>query len=388
MFAGANGSIWHSICVVTGQEEDVRSVMSKVAAATQISQIKAVIQRASDATGVGFDYLLRTAERESSLKPGAKAHTSSATGLFQFIDQTWLATLKQSGNQFGYGDYAEAIKRLPDGRHIVPDPAQRKEILALRKDPKAASLMAGAYTRDAADRLSEALGRKPLTGELYVAHFLGPGGAVKLIEAAQATPDKPAAELFPRAARANKPAFYNADGTRRSAHDLYEKLVMAYGPGKSDVADIGTVAVKDAPPRQPVAQAPPAPDPSAVQPASAQFRLASHFQNVRADAVTSFTGRPFQSLFVTTDAPAPDGGPETVPPLRTPGSGPLVIIPAGSPVTISPAGAPLSETEVNAGAIAAPERSGPLNIVPRRTTGLLEQRQPFHTLFRTDAQGA
>jgi len=31
------------------------------------------------------------------LQPPARAQTSSAAGLFQFVDQTWLATLKRHG---------------------------------------------------------------------------------------------------------------------------------------------------------------------------------------------------------------------------------------------------------------------------------------------------
>jgi hypothetical protein len=45
------------------------------------------IRDAARATSASFDYLLKTTLRELNLNPGAKAPTSSATGLFQFIDQ-------------------------------------------------------------------------------------------------------------------------------------------------------------------------------------------------------------------------------------------------------------------------------------------------------------
>src|SRR5215510_8770581 len=78
---------------------------------------------ATRATGAGFEYLLNTAIRESNLNPNAKARTSSATGLFQFIDQTWLGTMKQSGASLGYGKYANAITRTSQGKYVVNNPA-------------------------------------------------------------------------------------------------------------------------------------------------------------------------------------------------------------------------------------------------------------------------
>ena len=65
--------------------------------------VEAAIRRASASTGVDFDFLMKTAQRESAMNPAARARTSSAAGLFQFIEQTWLATLKQHGGKHGCG---------------------------------------------------------------------------------------------------------------------------------------------------------------------------------------------------------------------------------------------------------------------------------------------
>jgi soluble lytic murein transglycosylase-like protein len=59
------------------------------------SGVETAIRRASNAVGVDFDFLMKTARRESAMNPSAKARTSSAAGLFQFIEQTWLSTVKQ-----------------------------------------------------------------------------------------------------------------------------------------------------------------------------------------------------------------------------------------------------------------------------------------------------
>lgn len=333
--------------------------MKSVSAAVQIGEIKAALRQASAATGTDFDYLLRTAQRESALKPDAKSKTSSATGLFQFIEQTWLGTLKQSGHQLGLGKYADAIERTPDGRHKVTDPKMRQAILALRKDPKAAALMAGAYTKDAAARLEQTFGRTPLEGELYIAHFLGPGGAVRLISAAQTTPEASAAKLFPKAAHANRPIFYDKAGKARSVEAVYQKLVAQHGPGEAKFA-AGKAIVPPA-----AAQ---------VQPAVVSMRLASHFQG-GADGAVEGNGRPFQSLFVTpVDARA-----AAVPTVRK-GGGPLVIIP-NAQVSMVQARAP-----ERTGAAAPTTTGGPLNIIPRGPGGLLDKHAPMLSLFRTDTR--
>jgi hypothetical protein len=188
------------------------------------STVAGAIQKAAQATGTGFSYLLATAKIESGLDPQVKAKTSSATGLFQFIEQTWLQTVKQSGAELGYGQHADAIERTSSGKYVVRDPAKRAEILNLRKDPTANAAMAGALTRSNAGRLKAKLGRDATEGELYMAHFLGAGGATKLITSAANNPNGKAANLFPRAAAANRPIFYDKQGGARSAAGVYNLL--------------------------------------------------------------------------------------------------------------------------------------------------------------------
>jgi hypothetical protein len=192
------------------------------------TRVTGAIRDAARVTGAGFEYLLNTALRESNLNPNAKAKTSSATGLFQFIDQTWLATMKQSGGALGYGKYADAISQTSSGRYVVKDPAMRNEIFALRKDPTANSLMAGAFANSNAKVLTERLGRKPTDGELYMAHFLGASGASRFIRASEANPNGKAAALFPRAAHANNSIFYDKGGAARSLRQVYAGLVSRH----------------------------------------------------------------------------------------------------------------------------------------------------------------
>lgn len=193
------------------------------------SAVTGAIRQASQATGTSFNYLLATAQVESGLNPQAGASTSSARGLFQFVQQTWLATIKQAGAALGYGRYADAITQTASGDYEVSDPALRNEILKLRNDPIANAVMAGAFTKANAAALSERLGRAPSEGELYIAHFLGAGGAAQLIKVAASTPSATAAEFFPNAAQANPSIFYDrATGAPRSVAQVRNILTARY----------------------------------------------------------------------------------------------------------------------------------------------------------------
>lgn len=122
------------------------------------------IRQAAQATGTRFQYLLATAQVESGLDPQAGAATSSARGLFQFAEQTWPGTMKQSGAALGHGRYADAITKTTSGRYEVADPAMRREILKVRTDPMVNAVMAGAFTQANAALLSQKLGRGPSEG--------------------------------------------------------------------------------------------------------------------------------------------------------------------------------------------------------------------------------
>jgi hypothetical protein len=192
--------------------------------------VEAAIQRAAQATGVDFSFLLKTAGRESGLDPKARAGRSSAAGLFQFVEQTWLQTLKTHGAKYGYARYAELITKGADGKYHVNGPEARRAVMDLRLDPHAASLMAGELASDHAAYLKGRTGRAPTAGELYAAHFLGPQGSARLIEAAQTNPGVSAARLFPDAARANRSIFYR-DGRAASVGEVYANLTRTAGAG-------------------------------------------------------------------------------------------------------------------------------------------------------------
>src|SRR6478752_3558472 len=202
------------------QAEAAQPSLSSMASAGA-DRVVAALQKAAAKTGSDFHYLLGTAMRESSLKPNAQSSSSSATGLFQFIDQTWLGLVKEHGAQHGLGDFAAAITRQPDGRYRADSDA-RQGILALRKNPEVCALMAGEYAKSTQGTLRAGLGREVCGGELYAAHFLGPDAAAKLIKLAGSDPGASAATQFPQAAAANKSVFFHADGSAKSVREVYD----------------------------------------------------------------------------------------------------------------------------------------------------------------------
>jgi len=205
------------------------------------------IQKASEATGADFSFLMRTAARESSFNAKAHASSSSAAGLFQFVEQTWLSALKRHGAKHGYSGYANLIHESSDGRLSVPEGAAKKAVMALRLDTSASSMMAGELAEENCTYLKGRVGRDPTSGELYAAHFLGPKGSAELIEAFQSRPGASAAHLFPDAAGANPSIFYR-DGHACSVAEVYANLT---GDQTAVFASAATPAPLTAPKSEP-----------------------------------------------------------------------------------------------------------------------------------------
>ncbi len=183
------------------------------------------IESASDKSGVDFSYLVQQAAAESSFNPHAKAKTSSATGLYQFIDSTWLSMVDRYGDKYG----------------LDTDGMNKEEILGMRKDPKAASFMAAAFASENERSLNNNWGGDVGSTELYFAHFMGASGASSFLNARDENPMQAAADLFPRAASANRNVFYDANtGRAKSLEEVYaffDKKFQVSGD-KTDSKDI------------------------------------------------------------------------------------------------------------------------------------------------------
>jgi len=204
--------------------KETDSTMVQIAGHSVAHGVVSNIQQASKDSGISFSYLMAQAGGESAFKTGVASHNSSAAGLFQFTKGTWLSLVKTHGAAHGLGDLADQIHRTAHGEYVVDDAATRQHILDLRRDPEISSQMAGAYAKDNKTRLEKSLGRPVDSTDLYMAHFLGPGGAAKVLKARDENPDQPAAALLPQAAHKNPTVFYDHQHSARSVASVYDRI--------------------------------------------------------------------------------------------------------------------------------------------------------------------
>lgn len=195
-------------------------------AAGSLGRVLAAIKVASKETGVDFAYLVNKAAQESGFRADVKASTSSATGLYQFTEQTWLQMIRENGGKYGLEALSAKIDARTDGRLTVKDRALRHQILELRKNPEMSAAMAAELAQDNKTYLQNNVGGTVGNTELYLAHFLGAAGAADFLTAMQSSPQAKAASLLPEAAAANRSVFYNADGTPKSVAAIYERFAL------------------------------------------------------------------------------------------------------------------------------------------------------------------
>lgn len=216
-------------------------------------RIVAAVEKAAASTGVDFAYLMEKAAAESSFDATAKAKTSSATGLYQFIESTWLEMVEKHGAKHGLAREANALASGEAGR------AERGRILALRNDPALSAAMAAEFTRENRNHLEETVGGNVGNTELYLAHFLGAGGAEKFLKAHSADPNRPAAMLLPEAAAANRAVFFDGAGRMRSLADIYNRFDKRFEDGETPMPKASVAATVAEP--QALAALPPMPAP-------------------------------------------------------------------------------------------------------------------------------
>lgn len=195
------------------------------------------VQTASRRTGADFAFLMQKASAESSFNPTAKAKTSSATGLYQFIESTWLNMVKKHGDKFGLGEYADKIE-MKNGKAVCTSDCDRKDILALRNDPAISALMAGVFTAENQTHLEKNTKGDVGATELYFAHFMGASGAAKFLNSRDVNGDAIAAQVFPAAAKANKNVFFDSKtGEARTLDEVYAFFDKKFGGGGMAKAD-------------------------------------------------------------------------------------------------------------------------------------------------------
>jgi len=199
------------------------------------------INAAAKIVGVDPSLMMRIAAIESGFRAGVVAKGTNATGLFQFLPSTWKEYTSRFSKKFG----------------IMPGtPAT---------DPRANALLGAAFLRENADYISKTKDKITDT-DLYMAHFLGKGGAAKFFKA---NPSISGPAFMPKEARANPDIFYNK-GTPRTLSEIYQLLngrmhdvVKRFGLSGGG----GSEAMLTSAPTPQAAAAPTAPAAAAAQPA-------------------------------------------------------------------------------------------------------------------------
>ena len=199
-------------------ERQIFSASTAASGSDRDAQVRSAIARAAKATGVDFQFLMAQAKIESGMDPNARAGTSSAAGLYQFTNSTWLGMLDRHGDEHGLGWASGAI----NGSRVA-DPAMRQQLLQLRYNPDAAASMAAELAVENRASLQGVLGREPDSAELYLAHFMGQGGASRFLGALAASPGASAPSLFPQEAAANRAIFYD-NGVPRTVSGVMDLL--------------------------------------------------------------------------------------------------------------------------------------------------------------------
>jgi hypothetical protein len=182
------------------------------------------IRQASQATSTDFGLLMAQAARESGFHADAKSSTSSAAGLFQFVDSTWLDMVHRFGDKYGVGDLAQQISQTSSGKLVVANAGVRQKILDLRSDPTLSAELAAEYSKQNQTEIEQAIGRPLSRGDLYMAHFLGAGGASEFLKALDTKGNTIAAKLLPDAAAANPSIFYDASGRAKTVGEIYQNV--------------------------------------------------------------------------------------------------------------------------------------------------------------------
>lgn len=171
----------------------------KILQTKRSSTVAGAIREASRVTGVDESILNAIAYKESTFNPTAKAPTSTAKGLFQFLDGTWKLVVNQYGARYG-----------------VPKDANPF-------DPLSSAIMGGAYLKHEIYPQISKVRPNPNATDLYLGHFMGPVGGRNWLRNMMNNPNGIAANDFPVQAKANQWVYWDkGTGRARTYAEIYD----------------------------------------------------------------------------------------------------------------------------------------------------------------------
>jgi len=174
------------------------------------------LRAAAGATGADPALLLALAWKESRFDPAARNPLSSARGLMQFTDATWLEAVRDFGPRHGLARHAAALSTDPrTGTVSARDPRHLARVLKLRDDARLSALMAAERISGEREGLERMLGRAVAPADLYAVHLLGPAGARRFLAELRRSPSRMAVEAVGRdGVEANRGVFLAREGGR------------------------------------------------------------------------------------------------------------------------------------------------------------------------------
>ena len=161
-----------------------------------VGEVVDIIKTAANKAGVDPSIMTSMAAVESGFNPNARAGSSSAKGLFQFLNATWNTQIHRDGSKYGLTSETSPF------------------------DPMANSLMGSEFVKDNLQAIKDVKPNPNLT-DAYMAHFLGAGGARKFLRAMQTNPNAIGSVLFPNEANAN-PGVFKPGGRALTLQQIYQ----------------------------------------------------------------------------------------------------------------------------------------------------------------------
>lgn len=199
----------------------------------------AAIRLASLRTGVDFEYMMELSSAESNFDHAVTASTSSATGLYQFTEDTWLQSIRRYGAWYGMEPLALRMNVTYDMNGMlvgrVENPFIRTAAFSLRTQPHLMALLAAEFQMRNQFRITCAVARPLSRTEMYLGHFLGPEGAITFMQKRARNAGAAAAGVFPQQAAANRAVFYSRGRkgrpVARSYDGVYDFFDRKFGRG-------------------------------------------------------------------------------------------------------------------------------------------------------------
>jgi hypothetical protein len=199
------------------------------------------LNHAAQRAGAEPALLAAMAWRESRLDPLASNPRSTARGLMQFTEATWLETIRDHGAAYGLAREAAALSTdRRTGRISAPNARELGRLLDLRFDPHLSAALAAARMAAARATLEAALARPVSSADLYAVHLLGMAGARRFLAAHAG--HRAADAVGPQVASLNRGVFFDEGGRAREVREVREAIARSAATGALLLAAVAAPA--------------------------------------------------------------------------------------------------------------------------------------------------